>query len=219
MSTEMEVRPEEKEARALVARATVLENEAKAIVITDNESYESAAAFKMAIRSKRDEIMAKPLEKKADAHGVWKYLSEICNMIVRPFDGAEAIVDQKMVAYRQEVERRRREEAAKAEAKARADAEKKRAAEIAKAKEMGDKEAARNLARAPIPVAAVAPKTPEAPKIAGMAVRKIWDFQLEVDKLPRRYLVPDTVAIRKVVNALGANHGIPGVTAFQKEVQ
>lgn len=218
MPTEIEVRPEEREARELVAKGSVLENEARAIAITDNESYERAAAFKLAIRDKREQVMAKFIEKKKQANSIWKFLSEICNMIQRPFDNAEGIVDQTMITYRREIERKRAEEARKADIKAREEAERKRKAEIEAAKKQGDKEAARNLARAPLSVAATAPKTQEPPKVAGMSVRKIWDFQLDPDKLPRRYLIPDTVAIRKVVNALGANHGIPGVTAFQKEV-
>jgi hypothetical protein len=212
-------RPDEKEARLIVAKATVLENEARAITIKNNESYEQAAAFKLAIRTKRDEIMAKPLQKKADAHGVWKYLSEICNMIVKPFDGAEAIVDQKMITYRRDVEAKRQEEARKANEKARIAAEKARAEEIAKAKELGDKEAAKNLKAAPLHVEAVAPKTPEAPKIQGMPTRKIWKFKVDVNKLDRKYLIADEVTIGKMVRALGAAHGISGVTAWQEDIQ
>lgn len=212
-------RPEEKEARGLVAKATILENEANAIVIVDNESYEACAAFKLAIKAKRDEIMSKPIEKKQAAHGVWKYLGDICNMIARPFDSAEAIADQKMAEWRRKVEFKRQEEFRKAQEKAQADAKKKRDAEIAKAKEQGDREAARNLKAAPLQVAAVAPKTPEAPKIAGVPVRKVWKFQIDADKLPRKYLIPDEVTIGKVVRALGAAHGISGVTAYQEEVQ
>lgn len=219
MTTEIEVRPEEKEARALIAKATVLENEARAIEITDNESYEAAAAFKLAVRQKRDEVMARFLEKKKQANGIWKFLSDICNMVQRPYDSAENIVDQSMITYRRQIEAKRAEEARKAEEKARKQAQEARAAEIAAAKAVGDKEAAKNLKAAPLHVASVAPKTQEPPKVAGMSVRKVWDFQLDPDRLPRKYLIPDTVAIRKIVNALGANHGIPGVTAFQKEVQ
>jgi hypothetical protein len=218
MNTEIETRPEEKEARILVAKATILENEARAIAIIDNETYESAAAFKQAIRNKRDEIMAKPTQKKADAHGVWKYLSEICNMIVRPFDQAEAIVDRKMIDYRTEVERKRQAEAQKAREKAEAEARKKRDAEIARAKELKDKEAVRNLKAAPLEVKATAPKTPEAPKVAGMPVRKIWKYQVDVTQLDRKYMIPNDAAIGKIVRALGAAHGISGVTAFQEEV-
>lgn len=214
-----DIRPEEKEARQLVAQGSVLENEARALIITDNESYERAAAFKLRIRAKREEIMARPLQKKKDANGVWKFLSDICNMIQRPWDSAEEIVDQSMIAYRRKVEAKRMEEARKAQEKAEMEARKKREAEIAKAKEQGDKEAARNLKAAPLEVKAVAPKTPEAPKISGMPTRKVWDFQVDVNKLDRKYMIPDTVTIGKVVRALGAAHGISGVTAFQKEVQ
>lgn len=214
-----DIKPEEKEARALVAKATILENEARALEITDNESYEKAAAFKLALKARREEIMARPLQKKKDANGVWKFLSDICNMIQRPFDQAEAIVDVKMIDFRREIERKRQEEARKAEAKAQAEAKKKREEEIARAKEIGDREAARNLKAAPLHVEAVAPKTPEAPKIQGMPTRKIWKFDIDINKLDRRYLIADTATIGKIVRALGAKHGIAGVSAYQEEVQ
>lgn len=218
MTNEVDIRPEEKEARLLVAKGSVVENEAKAIVITGNESYERAAAFKLAIRQKREEIMAKPLQKKKDANGVWKFLSDICNMIQSPWDRAEETVNQKLIAFDRQIEAKRREEFRKAQEKARIEAEKKRAAEIARAKEQGDREAARNLKAAPLQVAAVAPKTPEAPKIAGMPKRKVWKHQIDADKLDRKYMIPDEVTIGKLVRALGAAHGISGVTAYQEEV-
>lgn len=219
MSGDMDIRPEEKEARVLVARTSAMENEAKALVVTDNASYEAAGKFKIFIKEERDKAMAKFLEKKKAASGLHKFLSDICNMIQRPFDNAEGTVDQIMIGYRRDVERKRQEEARKAQEKAEAEAKKKRAAEIAKAKEQGDKEAAKNLKAAPIHVEAVAPKTPEAPKISGVPTRKIWRYQIDDNKLDRKYMVPDEVTIGKVVRALGAAHGISGVTAYQEEVQ
>lgn len=218
MSNEME-RPEEAEARALVAKASVLENEARALKIIDNESYEIAGAMKNAIKAKREDILRIPLERKGQAHKVWTFMGDICKMIQRPYDNAEAILDTGMIAFRNRVAEQRRIEAAKAAEKARIDAEKKRKEEIARAKEIGDKEAARNLKAAPIQVAAVAPKTPEPPKISGIPTRKIWKYQIDVNKLDRKYMIPDDVKIGKLVRAMGAEHGISGVTAYQEEVQ
>lgn len=219
MSQDIEIRPEEKEARELVAKGSVIENQAKAIIITDNESYEQAAAFKLSIRAKREEIMARPLQKKTAAHGVWTFLGDICKMIARPWDSAEEIVDRKMITYRQDIERKRAEETRKANEKAQAEAKKKRDAEIARAKEQGDKDAAKALKAAPLHVVPQAPKTTEAPKIKGMATRKIWKYQIDTDKLDRKYLIPDEATIGKVVRALGDKHGISGVTAYQEEIQ
>lgn len=140
-------------------------------------------------------------------------------MVQKPYDEAEAVVDRLMIDYRSDVERKRQEEVRKAEAKARKQAEEARAEEIAAAKALGDKEAARNLKAAPIQVAAVAPKTPEAPKITGMPTRKVWKFTVDANKLDRRYMLPDMVVIGKMVRALGAAHGISGVTAYQEDVQ
>ena len=218
MSQDIAIRPEEKEARELVAKGSVLENQARAIVITDNESYEAAARFKMDIRAKREEIMAKPLAKKKEARGVADFLNDICKMIQRPWDAAEEITDGKLLAHRQKIEAKRREEQRKAEEKARKQAEEARAAEIAAAKALGDKEAAKNLKAAPLQVEAVAPKTQEPPKIKGMPARKIWKFSYDINKLDRKYLIADEATIGKLVRALGGAHGISGVTAWQEEV-
>lgn len=214
-----EERKEEIEARQLVAKATELVNIAKSIEITDNESYEKAAAFKLTIRERREAALAEPIKNKEKSHGVWKFLSSICNMIEKPYDEAEAVLDGSMIAFRRKIEAKRQEEARKAQEKAQADAKKKREEEIARAKEQGDKDAAKALKAAPLHVAAVAPKTPEAPKISGMPTRKVWKYQIDVDKLDRKYMIPDEVTIGKLVRALGAKHGISGVTAYQEEVQ
>lgn len=203
----------------LVAKGQEIVGLANLVTITDNESYEHAGEFLKDLKERRDEVMAKPLEKKQDAHGVWKFLNDICNAVKKPFDDAESILDRKMLGYRQEIERKRREEIAKAEAKAREKAEAERKAEIARMKELGDKEAAKNLKAAPIQVQAVAPKTPEAPKISGVTVRKIWKYQIDIDKLERKYMMPDDATIGKLVRALGAKHGIAGVTVWQEECQ
>lgn len=211
--------PEKKEAQRLILKAQEMVELANLVKISDNESYEHAGGFLKDLKDRRDEVMAKPLEKKQDAHGVWKFLSEICNAVQKPFDDAERILDRKMLGYRQEIERKRREEIAKAEAKAREKAEADRKAEIARMKELGDKEAARNLKAAPIHVQAVAPKTQEAPKISGVTIRKIWKYQIDIDKLERKYMLPDDATIGKLVRALGAKHGIAGVTVWQEECQ
>ncbi len=207
------------EAQELAANGTRLEATANALKIIDNTSYESAASFLKALKAKRDEVMARPLEAKQKSHGVWKFMSDLCNLVQAPFDQAELVVDRKMIDYRREIERKRQIEAAKAQAKAEAEARKAREAEIAKAKELGDKEAARNLKAAPLHIEAVAPKTPEAPKVAGLPVRKVAKFSYELDKLPRKFLIADEVTIRKMVVALGPNHGIPGVTMWYEEIQ
>ena len=217
-TTELTITNEE--AKKLQAQATIMEQEAIELVVCDTPTYEAAGALKLKIKENRERVMATPLAKKKEARGVADFLNDICKMIQAPFDRAEDMADKKMIEYRREVERKRQEEARRAEEKARIDAQKKRDAEIAKAKEAGDREGAKNLKAAPLAPIVPAVKTPEPPKMKGIPVRKIWDFQIvDENKIPKKYWTLDLVAIRKVVNALGAQHGIPGVSAFQKEVQ
>jgi len=54
------------------------------------------------------------------------------------------------------------------------------------------------------------------PVVSGVQLRKRWTFRIvNPDLLPRKFLVPDESAIRKVVNALGPAAEIPGVEVYE----
>lgn len=53
----------------------------------------------------------------------------------------------------------------------------------------------------------------QAPAVKGVSSRKTFSFRIDDSALlPRKYLMPDESAIRKVVNALGLDAEIPGVS-------
>lgn len=57
----------------------------------------------------------------------------------------------------------------------------------------------------------------EAPKVAGVATREVWKFEVTDPSLvPRQYLVVDESKIRKVVQALKSDAGIPGVRVWSE---
>jgi len=210
----------EKEVGELKAKGTAIEARAAEIVINSNEDYEYAGQVKIEIKAERDRIMDKPLGAQADANRVKRFLDDVVRMVRAPFDRAEETVDVKMTGWRRKIEEKRQEEQRKADAKAREEAQKKRDAEIEAAKKLGDKEGAKNLKQAPVTYTPPPPKTVAPPKIKGVTIRRVWDYQVtDENKIPRKYFVLDHSAIGKVVRALGANAGIPGITPFEKEVQ
>lgn len=130
-------------------------------------------------------------------------------------------------------EQRRRDEAAAAEAKKLRDAE---IAEAQKAGEMGKREAARLAKQAEedrLAAVALAAKqaaeaaanvqevkvAPSVPKVAGIRARVNWKFRiLDASRLPRKYLMPDEVAIGQFVrDAKQKGEVIPGVEAYSED--
>jgi hypothetical protein len=117
--------------------------------------------------------------------------------------------------------REKAEAAAKAAAEAgraeRAEAilEQARIAEAARVAAAAAEAEAKREAAAMMPQAIVVHQEP--PKVAGLSRRKVWKFRVDdVTKLPARYLLADEKKIRKVVNALGADADIPGVTVYEE---
>ena len=214
------VTPEMREAKELEAKGTAMEQIAQQLQIIDNPSYEQAGLMLVQVKEARDRSMEVPEKRKEDANRLHTFMSGICKMVLAPFERTENILDRKMRAYRAEVEQAAAAERKKFEAQSNAEAKKKRDAEIAEAKKLGDKEGAKNLKAAPIVPEYKPPTVIAPPKIKGVPVRKVWDYNIiDENKIPRKFFVLDTATIGKLVRALGANHGIPGVQAFQKEVQ
>jgi hypothetical protein len=170
---------------------------------------------------------------KSKAHAAWKSLCDAESEELRKIVPVVDLLKAKVGAYMAE-ERRKREEA---EAAARrAEMERKRLEEeaIRKAQEaearakLAKDEEARRAARAEADrilaraaeeekTIAPAPVIPEAPEIRGLAMRENWDFEI-VDEaaIPREYLVPDEVKIRRVVRIMKDKTAIPGIRAFNR---
>ncbi len=214
----MEITPPDN--KELITKSLDLKAQFQAIAITDNMSYELAGKIAVEIKTWIKTVEAKFQESCDAAFRAHRAITSFKNETLKPYQDLQAEVNRSMTTYRIKVEEKRQEEARKAAEKARIEAEAARKAEVKAAEKAGDKEGAKNLKQAPIIPVSAPPKTAEPPKIKGMAVRKIWDFTVtDENKIPRKFFVLDETAIRGVVKSLGDKHGIPGITAFQKEVQ
>jgi hypothetical protein len=211
--TEEEVRTEE----SLVGRKSSILEQIDELEIADDETYNGAAEYLKLVAGLKKEALAffKPLKDAANkAH---KAITTREKEVVAPLDEARRRISGKLDVYERarEAARRREEEAARLEAEELA------LAEAAALEEAGLKESAeRTLAEVEnAPPTAVASAPPPAPKVDGMSVKKTWDFEvLDATAIAPAYLVPDLVAIRKIVKAHGKNAAklVGGIHVFQR---
>lgn len=163
----------------------------------------------------------------------------IKNAMIRYSDEQDRLrqEEQRKANERAETERRRLQALADAAAhKAHLEAEEKRRqaeqeakagreAEAAKLREQAERVESRAADkvekfedRAAQVVAPIAQQAQAAPKVAGVSIPMVWDFEVTDEKsIPREYFDRSDVRIRKVVQAMQGNTNIPGVRVFQRK--
>lgn len=217
----VETEPVEEKALSIV-------DQAKAVKVTDASTYTAAGTLWKAIGD-----MIKEVKDTFDpicdaAHRAHKQAVEKRAKYLDPLAAAQKSIKGLMSAYDAEQERIRREEQARLEAEARKKEEERRLQEAIEAeealraqgatKEEVAQETAAILETPVIFAPIVIPKT--TPKLQGGPVyRTIWKARIVTESLiPRQYMVPDMVKINGVVRSLKAQHGIPGVEAYEERV-
>lgn len=204
-----ELQPVSEAARQLLATASQ--------PITSAPEYQSASDVLKTIKAKARELDER---EKAITRPINESLKAIRDLFRAPKDllaRAEAAFKGGMLTYQRAEEQKRIEAQRVAEDLARKERE--RLAELArKAEERGATEKAQAFAeRAAVIVAPVVEIA--APKIAGVATRKDYTFEIvDAALIPAMYLVPDEQKIRKAVRALGPDANIPGVRVIEREI-
>jgi hypothetical protein len=206
-------------ANETAATALTLPEQARAMTITDADSFEGAGAFLVEIKRRRQAIVAAfepvvqaglrahrealALQKQADA----------------PCLEAETVTKQAMAAWQREQERLRLE--------ADAEAERKRIAEAEAALEAGDDERAELILETPAapvvlpdpePLVPAAVVIPETAKATGVSFRKVYKHRVvNRGAIKAQFLVPDEKAIGATVRALGldAVAVVGGIEVFE----
>lgn len=154
------------------------------------------------------------------AHAAWKESVAQREKHLKPIVGAMRILKEKGAAYQEAEQKRIEQELRIEQERAEAEARAKRDAEAKALREAGERKAAAAVKAAPLQVDTTHMEAIAAQSVAqveGVSVRKTWSFTItDALAIPRHYLIPDEVKIRKVVLALGKEHGIPGVQAVEK---
>lgn len=180
------------------------------IIVYDQQSYEQAGEILRDIATVKKEIKAKFAEPKEKAHEAHKAICDLEKELLAKVTERENEIRQKMTAY-YEAEQKRI--AAEQERK-RIEAEKQM--QIA-----AEAEAAGDTEKAEIAVALAAMEESTvtvAPKAAGIAKREVWSAEvIDLDKIPREYLIPDMNALNALAKATKGQIKIPGVK-FNKQL-
>jgi hypothetical protein len=197
--------------------------QAKAIVVTDQASFDAAAQFRRRIVT----AIAKAEERFAPAKtAANKAHKEICALekkIIAPLEAASRDIENKGVAWYREEQDRIQAKAREQQEAARKAEEERRLQEAVEAESAGDTEQAEAIINAP--PAQVAVIAPPAPKVAGTSVPKTYSAQV-VDimalcravaegKASSEFIEPNMVALNRVAKALKKTMDIPGVVAVE----
>lgn len=207
----------EKDTKDIVAQAG-------AIVIRNQAEYERADAFLVAdkmLQKKIHEAFDKIVD---DSYRTYVGARETRKAYLEPVLAAEKVVNGIMVAYDDEMEQKRIEEQRKVEAKARAEEERKRKEleeRAAKWAAKGKEAKAEALQEEAEEVQVVAPVVaPKIDKIDGACYQINWKFRItDVNKIPRKYLMPDMVKIGMQARAMKGTISVAGVEFYSEKIR
>ena len=209
-------------------KALTIVDQAKAVKVTDAQSYIVAGALWKAIKDMMKEVADTfdPIIEKA--HASHKEALAQKAKFYAPLEAAYRSVKGLMSTYDADQERLRLAEQHRLEEIARKAEEERLLQEAIAAEEEAKrngatKEEAKQEAAAilsePVYVAPIVlPKA--VPKMQGGPVYSTrWDFEVtDLGKIPREFMAPDLVKIRQIVTALKDQTNIPGIRAFSKRV-
>jgi hypothetical protein len=186
-----------KELAPLKAQVTKLETQANSITITTPEEYAAAADIVAKLKETGSSIKAKKESITKPLNEALRNARELFAPIEEQFTKAEAIVKQKLLAYKRKID----DEARAKEAKIAADLESGKIKKLETAEKKMD-----SIERV---------DTTTRGKVGEVQIRKVKKVRItsEAD-IPREYLVPDMVAIRR--DAL-AGKQIAGVEVYEEE--
>lgn len=207
------------EAEEVQTNALTIPDQAKAIAVTDADSYIRAGELWNDIRAMRKKVADTFDPMIAHWHTGHKLALKKKSEIDGPLETAEKFTKKQMNVYDAEQERIRKIEEARLQEEARKREEEARLAAAIEAEQAGAKEEAAQILDEPVYVApVVVPKA--TPKVAGGPVfRTVKKFRIVNESLiPRQYLIPDMVKLGGVVRALGKTANIPGIEVYEERV-
>jgi len=206
----------EKEINPVIAAAQTLE-------VTDTVSYTQAMELGKACSARIKLVEEKLGPAKKKTYAAYQEVMRVMKSFIDPLQTAKKLISDRAYTWQKVEEERKRKEAEEARRLAEEKAAKKRKAEedarIALAERIakeGMQEQAEEILEAPV-VVEVEEVAPPAPKVTvqGASVRENWNFEIVDESLiPREYMMPDTVKIRRVVKAMKKETKIAGVRVF-----
>jgi len=213
----------EAEARAGVEKAAlVVSKKSQKLTITDDKSYTAAAALLVRAKAgqkKVDEFFGPTVRATNTAH---KTALAAFNFLMAPLKAGERHLKDEIRDYGQQLKLRQARKQREADEAARKIAEAERQADVKALEDAGEKEAAVEVAAAPVAVTHV----DVAPEVEVKGVHMVTRWHAEVTdikalckavgsgKQPINLVQADMKVLNKLATALQANMNIPGVRAL-----
>ena len=189
---------------------------AAAVVVADHSTYELAGAMLRDVVTLKKSIQEEFKSSKAAAHEAHKKITALEAKMLEAPTKAESLLKKAMGDWALVEAKRRQEEERRLLEQARKDEEDRRIEAAIALEQAGHADVAESVLSAPAPVAVV---TVPKPAAVGVSVRKVVKFRiLDPSKINRPYLVPDEIAIRNQVKALGkdAEKLVGGIEVYEE---
>jgi len=183
---------------------------ALSLQVINDDTYREAGSLFVLIGDMEKEILnfMNPLIDKA--HQTHKALTNARGQELVKLLPGKNYLNKEMVKYREEQKKKAEEQAAKLREEQRKKEDELRLQAALEAEKDGDKVTAEAILNETVIVEPVKPI--ETPEPEGVQFRTTYDFVIVAkDLLPREYMLPDLVAIRRVVTALKEKCTIPGI--------
>lgn len=201
---------------------TIIAEEARGLVVSNNEQYQGAMDFLRKIKNKflGLDTLRKSITKPIDLSK--ERIMELFRPSLEILKQAEEITKKVALTYQQEQEKKRREDEARLQELARREEERKRKAleeRAVKAEEKGNLGKAEELRQkaeevsVPIPIIAS-----QVPKIEGVVIKTLWKYRIiDPNLVPREYLVINEKMLQQIATATKGTLKVDGVEFYSEE--
>jgi len=180
-----------------------LQDYSATLQVTDDPTYQQAAECSKKVKSLKKKVEAKFKPTKDAMNKAKSELMSLIKEFTRPLDMLEEELKKRMVTYYRKKEEERLAEQRRLQEEARKVEEERR---LNEAIDTGNEK----IIDEPMPVPKVQVENTQ--KVEGVTYVEQVKFEvLDVSKLPREYLIPDTVKIGQVARATKGQIEIPGV--------
>ena len=191
--------------------------EASSLVIKTQNDYELAGSLRMRIKGKIKELDEKRKSITAPLDLAKKNIMALFNPIIEKLNNGVEIIDQGVIIFSEEQDRRAREAQAKADEEARKAREKAeaKARELeaqGKTEKAAAAQAKADAVIAPVVVAAI-------PKVAGQAIKEVWYAEItDFKALSDDYKLPNQSLLDKTAQASKGKLNIPGIVFKSRKI-
>lgn len=198
------------------AKIAPIPEQAKSIVVRDNDSMAKANSFKVTIKGMIKEVddFFKPFEEQA--YKMHRSLTTRHKEIVDPLKEAEKMIITQVKGYLDEVEKVRAEAERRVREEARRLAEERALQEAIELEKEGKTEEAERVIAEPVQVVMPTVKV-DIPKVDMRGYAKRWKWRLvDITKVPREYLIVDEIKVNGIVRSMKDVTSIPGIEIYEE---